>query len=249
MAEVWNKAVVDNGPTARTTFTLSSPTLVSNVTTYHWNQGRGTAPGTITLLGSDGRVYGGPWRTRATPGSFGAQNVNWVAEPMAYLPAGTYTVIDSEPSTWSHNAQSQGMGFVMVYGQSPLPTQGLPTNTVQPPTTPPAGAQGMLSQEITGTWSSDYGKVVFSGTNAALTGSWDQGGGSIGRITGGSYNPATRRLTFTYYQSWNNQDGRTEFTLSNPGGVLTLKGTWRQWTHGSPEPANAHSGSWTMTRQ
>jgi hypothetical protein len=243
----WNKAVVENGPTAPTVFTLRAPMLISRIITYHWNYGQGVPAGTIALQGQDGRIYGGPWPTRGTSGTGGAQNVNWVAEPHAFLPAGTYTVIDSDPGTWSHNSGSAGSGFTDVQ-VVPLPT-GAPVAARAPAVAPPgAGFETGLSAEIAGTWTSDWGQVEFAGSNRSLAGRWLQSGGNVGKITGGSYDPNTKRLVFTYYQSWNNQDGRGEFTLSSSGGKLRLTGTWKQWGHGQPEPASATSGSWTMEK-
>jgi len=42
--------------------------------------------------------------------------VNWIARVNRNLPAGTYTVLDSDPRTWSRNPQSGGQGFTIVRG-------------------------------------------------------------------------------------------------------------------------------------
>jgi hypothetical protein len=34
------------------------------------------------------------------------------------VPAGRYTVIDSDPGTWSQNADSGGEGHVIVHGEA-----------------------------------------------------------------------------------------------------------------------------------
>jgi hypothetical protein len=36
---------------------------------------------------------------------------------MLTLPAGTYTVLDSDPATWSQNAETGGQGIIWVYVQ------------------------------------------------------------------------------------------------------------------------------------
>ncbi len=43
-------------------------------------------------------------------------NAYWAAFPLETIPAGTYTVMDSDPSTWSANGESGGAGFVNVRG-------------------------------------------------------------------------------------------------------------------------------------
>jgi hypothetical protein len=57
-----------------------------------------------------GRKYG-PWQATGSPGPGGIPNAYWEARPMLSLPAGTYTVIDSDPTTWTPDTQSGGRGF------------------------------------------------------------------------------------------------------------------------------------------
>lgn len=229
----WNVAGVGNGPTAATTFTLSAPALITNVTNYHWNDGRGATAGTITLRGQDGKTYG-PWNTRATPGS-GAQNVNWIAEPHETLPAGAYTVIDSDPPTWSRNAQSGGHGFTQVHGILQRSAVAAPEG-------------GAISEEITGIWTSNYGQVSFTGSNRALGGTWNQPQGR-GQITGGAYDPQSKRLFFYYTQSWNHMNGRADLTFSGSGPDMKLLGGWKQWPIGKTEADVARTGSWSMSKE
>lgn len=115
IAEIGNIAAVVNGPTAPSTFTLSRSTRIVRITTYHWNAARGASPGTITLRSSTGTTYG-PFPTTGLPGQGGVPNANWQAAVDVVLPAGTYEVIDSDPATWSQNAQSAGRGFFAVFG-------------------------------------------------------------------------------------------------------------------------------------
>jgi len=107
----WNTArVVNNpsGPPTPTRFTLDRPHLVTYINTYHYfNQGQ--RPGTISLVHQDGTVYG-PWQTIGLPGQGGVANASWEATPNVQLKPGTYTVRDSHPPTWSHNAQSNSQG-------------------------------------------------------------------------------------------------------------------------------------------
>ncbi len=106
---------VANGPSQPTTFTLNTSAAISEVATYHWNFGFGAAPGSISLRNQSGQVFG-PFAARGTAGQNGAPNVNWVAAVNVTVPAGTYTVLDSDPNTWSHNPQSLSRGFAIVRG-------------------------------------------------------------------------------------------------------------------------------------
>jgi hypothetical protein len=99
---------VDNGPGQPTVFTLAADTLISGITTYHWNYGSGATPGTISLEGDDGSVYG-PWTATGLYGT-----LYWYVSPNIVLPAGSYTIVDSGPSTWAHNSQSGYRGMAWV---------------------------------------------------------------------------------------------------------------------------------------
>jgi len=106
---------VNNGINGQPTFSVSGPTRITEITTYHWNFGRGQAPGAISLRSINGQSWG-PFPTRGSSGQNNAPNVNWTANPNVDLPAGTYMVFDSSPATWSSNPQSGGRGFTHVYG-------------------------------------------------------------------------------------------------------------------------------------
>jgi len=111
----WNKGSVDNNPTGSTSFTISEPQMITYIDTYHWNYGSGTeAGGTISLKKEAGETFG-PWTVKAESGS-GAANAWWRSYPDEVIPAGTYTIIDSEPETWSQNSGSNGCGFSKVEG-------------------------------------------------------------------------------------------------------------------------------------
>jgi len=91
-------------------------------------------------------------------------------------------------------------------------------------------------KDIAGVWKSDWGPVTINGSTS-ITGSWKQGPDKIGVIKSGHYDPATGKLTFKYFQHWNNQNGNVEMTLSSDG--KTMSGAWTQ---------ESGSGGWTMTR-
>ncbi|GEM_PF-6284762 len=99
-----------NGATAPATFTIYESWLVTYIATYHWNDAQGAEPGTIALQSSDGTVYG-PWQATSLPGQGGVPNAYWIVNPGIVIPAGTYTVIDSDPGTWAQNQETGGAGM------------------------------------------------------------------------------------------------------------------------------------------
>ena len=103
------------GPTAPAEFAIEAPRYITHIHTYHWNHGNGSMPGRVSLRRADGKLFG-PWEVRAFSGHNNAPNVNWVTEPKFVLPAGRYTVLDSEPETWSYNRESGNTGFAIVKG-------------------------------------------------------------------------------------------------------------------------------------
>jgi hypothetical protein len=107
--KIGNDYEVFNGGSAPT-FTLDTAYDVTELWTYHWNGGKGTPDGgTLSITASDGTIYG-PWTVEVR------NNVYWVANVSSTLPAGSYTVIDSEPSTLAQNEQSDGQGHAWMYG-------------------------------------------------------------------------------------------------------------------------------------
>lgn len=112
----WNIAAVDNTPSCCPSFTISQAHYITYLDTYHWNYGKGTeAGGTISLRSDVGTEYG-PWQTETKSGQGGVPNAWWIAYPNETIPAGTYTIIDSDPPTWSQNSGSNGCGFSKVEG-------------------------------------------------------------------------------------------------------------------------------------
>lgn len=106
---------VSPGPTAPTIFQANGPVLITQIMTYHY--GARGAPGTIALRHADGTVYG-PWPA-AGAGSPALRNAYWWVRPNVVLKPGAYTVIDSEPATWSVEAATQGAGIVQLWGRAP----------------------------------------------------------------------------------------------------------------------------------
>ncbi len=112
--KVWSTGVAYNGATAPTTFTIDAAWQVTEIVTYHWNEGQGASPGTIGLNTADGTVYG-PWPAEGMEGS-GVTNAAWVLHPNIIIPPGDYTVLDSDPTTWSQNEETGGAGMAWGLG-------------------------------------------------------------------------------------------------------------------------------------
>ncbi|MCB1024429.1 MAG: hypothetical protein KDB79_08565, partial [Acidobacteria bacterium] len=144
-----NISGVRNKPTSPTTFRARTSYMVTSIQTYHWNNGRGTSrPGTIALIHSNGKVYG-PWRASGTPGQGGVPNAYWQVTPNAVIPAGTYTILDSDPATWSQNSQSGGKGFASVKGYAVSNTANPPVATNPPTTNKPNVAPERMRISVT----------------------------------------------------------------------------------------------------
>lgn len=108
-----NAGWVDNGGTSPS-FTTTEPKKLYSIYTYHWNYSNGVLPGTIALQRTDGFTLG-PWATVGLPGQGGAPSVYWFAALGGLLlPPGTYTIIDSDPSTWAQNSGTGGLGMSWI---------------------------------------------------------------------------------------------------------------------------------------
>lgn len=117
-----NGAGVMNNPAShRTPCNITQTSHITQLITYHWNNGRGARPGTILLFNPSTGQQFGPFPAIGTSGQGGAPNVNWIANVNITVPAGAYQVIDSDPSTWSWNAASGGNGFARVEGDHTTP--------------------------------------------------------------------------------------------------------------------------------
>jgi len=82
----------------------------------HWNSGRGAPAGTIALKDETGRTYG-PWPVTVRSARAACRRPTG-RRARRHHRGGTYTVIDSDPATWSFNRQSQGRGITVVKGFS-----------------------------------------------------------------------------------------------------------------------------------
>jgi hypothetical protein len=114
MFQVTSNGSAHNGAKP-TSFTVSESWLVTEIKTYHWNNGNGVIPGTIGLIDTEGTILG-TWQADGLPGQGDVPNAYWVINPDIIIPAGTYTVIDSDPDTWSQNSETNGIGMAWGLG-------------------------------------------------------------------------------------------------------------------------------------
>ncbi len=144
-----NIQAVSNNPTQPTRFTINAPYNISFIETYHWNSQQGKPPGTISLRHSDGTQYG-PWAAQSRAGQWNTPNAYWFVSPFVVIKPGTYTVVVSDPASWSHNNTSGNRGFAIVRGfwsgqiQSPYSMLGATVTDLkffEAGDTPPAPAQ------------------------------------------------------------------------------------------------------------
>jgi hypothetical protein len=108
-------AGVSSDPPNPTVFTIDEPRTITKLGTYHYDSG--VLPGTIGLRDGQGNTYG-PWQAEGEPGQGGVPDAYWIVylNPAVELPAGTYTIIDSSPSTWSYTYESNDCGLASVVG-------------------------------------------------------------------------------------------------------------------------------------
>ncbi|MEA2641252.1 MAG: hypothetical protein QOF51_2646 [Chloroflexota bacterium] len=90
------------------------------------------------------------------------------------------------------------------------------------------------------TWESDWGQLTLS-YGPPVTGTWQQSASQIGLIDGGSYDPDTRTLFFTYTQDWNQVIGEAVFSVAPDG--LSMTGTWDQLDN-----TGHNAGTWIAQR-
>jgi hypothetical protein len=111
-----NTSGVFSKPSKATRWKMDQDWKVVSIMTYHWNDGRGTpTPGTIGLKLSKGALFG-PWQAKGADGQGGVPNAVWTITPNLNVPAGEYTIVDSDPDSWSRNDESQGSGMCVVMG-------------------------------------------------------------------------------------------------------------------------------------
>jgi len=111
---VGNSNAVSNGAVSPE-FKLKRDAVITQIQTYHWNNGQGVIPGLIGLHRKNSS-YTQWFPAFGTAGTGGAFNVNWVANVNINLTAGYYYILDSDLNTWSSNATTHYRGFSSITG-------------------------------------------------------------------------------------------------------------------------------------
>ncbi|GAB4398221.1 MAG: hypothetical protein OHK0048_09140 [Rhodoferax sp.] len=256
-----NLGAVHNKPTQATRVRFASNVTITKLTTYHWNNGRGTpSTGSIGLRDASGRLYG-PWPTKGSPGQGNVTNAYWNAYPNVSLPAGEYTVEDSDPSTWAQNSGSKGAGHTHIEGHGSAGTAILgggagssatPSPATQYPDQPNASRHdGQYQGRFSG---QGQGTLVFTirgnTVNGTLKGQVD--GDPVdaqvqGQVDGSGQLRVTLRGTVHWTLRGSTSRGDTPF-------VGELMGTVRdgrvngQWKAHSTDGEDHRSGSWQASR-
>ena len=90
------------------------PIQLERITTYHWNNGEGAEPGTVSIYNDDTLLASWPAVGRS---AYGTENVYWdAAVNIVLLPGYKYTVRLSDEDSWSYNAASEDCGMIEFYG-------------------------------------------------------------------------------------------------------------------------------------
>jgi hypothetical protein len=111
---IYNDNEVKSGPLFASKLKIDQAFIITKITTYHYNWGKGAQPGTISLQKK--KETFGPWQARGVAGDDGTSNAKWVCEPNQRLEEGTYKVEVSDEKSWSYNGQSGQKGFVVIEG-------------------------------------------------------------------------------------------------------------------------------------
>lgn len=93
-------------PPNATVFTLTAPTYITEIDNYHSGDPSNT-PDTISIM--LGATTIGSWAATTSPPSIPAAVFPFTYEsitPNILLSAGTYTIVDGNPGTWSYNVQT-----------------------------------------------------------------------------------------------------------------------------------------------
>ena len=194
IAAIDDKGAVRNGPNKPVVIKSPEPIFVRSIQTYHWNNGRGRKPGTISIRSAGGDTYG-PWRAIGKPGQGGVRNAYWYVEPGVVLPAGSYVLVDSDPKTWATNEAAGNKGFVRIEFQkvrvvaaAPEPVapdtseEGSgPDAQVEEPQAPAAVAAPQAEPPALDSWRSPEKQTLFDGTDSKLFVHHSAAGGNFDR--------------------------------------------------------------------
>jgi hypothetical protein len=211
--------VLNNPQNHRTPCVISKAANITQLITYHWNNGQGAKPGTILLFNPNTGQQWGPFTASGSSGQGSAPNVNWTANVNLNVPAGSYQIIDSDPATWSWNPASGGYGFAKAEGAF---TTATPSPVLPPPSPSPTSGGSFLCDN--------------SNTAGVQNDPWTT------RTPCMLHAPSHITQLITYH--WNNGQGAKPGTL-----LLFNPNNGQQWgpyqTTGSSGQASAPSVNWT----
>lgn len=123
-----NVGTVSNNPPYYLMFDVSETIVVQSATTYHWNGGKGQAPGSISIYNASGSLLG-TYAAEGRTGYRGVPNAYWDIFPNIELSPGTYYLLPSDTKTWAHNAESDNCGFFNIRGYEKPAASGGYTNS------------------------------------------------------------------------------------------------------------------------
>jgi hypothetical protein len=207
-----NIAGVQNGPTRATTFSIDAPHKVTFIYTYHYFN-NGTPTGTIALRHSDGTTYG-PWVAQGALGQGGVRNAYWFVLPNVDIKPGSYTVIDSNQSTWSHNSGSSGAGFAEVKGIRISSIATGPTISGNWNTSEGTMVLNQNGNLVTGTYNQDNGKITASLSGNSMVGVWMESSSAQRCSTPVNGNYHWGNISFTF--KGNQFDGKWGYCTEAP---------------------------------
>lgn len=105
----------NKNPKNPTKLTISKSTMITRITTDHYNDGMGTPRGGNIIIKDRYGITLGTYKAFGKKGINGTPSAKWVAEPNVILAKGTYLISDSEIQTWSRTLLGSN-GFVVVEG-------------------------------------------------------------------------------------------------------------------------------------
>jgi len=95
--------------------TISRPTMITLITTDHYNDGMGTPRGGIITIKDRSGMVVAAYKALGKTGKNGTPSAKWVVEPNKIFNKGTYFIWDSDPITWSKTFVGSN-GFIVVEG-------------------------------------------------------------------------------------------------------------------------------------
>lgn len=102
-----------SGPKNPVSLTIKKRTVITRITTDHYNDGKGATPGNIIIKDKSGNVVG-TFHAAGRNAIDGTANAKWVAEPKITLEPGGYYISVSDMKSWSKTFF--GYGFVIIEG-------------------------------------------------------------------------------------------------------------------------------------